>query len=324
VLIGSYLAIPPWLLHLFLFVLGSIIGSFLNVVIYRLPLGMSLSSPESRCPKCERPIRWYHNVPVLGWLMLRGRCADCGARISARYPMVEAILGAVFVLVAMLDLLWITLPLDDGTPVDAVDLASFLPYLRDVITLCMLFVCAGIQWDGHVPPKQISLWTMVLLAVTWVTYAISFGFGIPWGGVLPATILGMLAGLVFGYVLTWSTLAANPRRMRGEIHLATVITGAVIGGYGMLLIACVVSLLQLLESVVCLVRGIDRRIGVFGWLFLATLVWMIVADWVTALRSPWFPWALIVPACLTPLWSLLAGLVEIQYQSEKPPIQGSR
>src|SRR5687768_2674075 len=85
----TYLALPPWLLYGFLFVLGSVIGSFLNVVIYRLPRQMSLSYPGSRCPSCNEPIRWYHNVPVFGWLILRGRCADCGARISIRYPIVE-------------------------------------------------------------------------------------------------------------------------------------------------------------------------------------------------------------------------------------------
>ena len=58
------------------FILGSSIGSFLNVVIYRLPHGLSLVRPASRCPACESPIRLWHNVPVFGWLMLRGRCAD--------------------------------------------------------------------------------------------------------------------------------------------------------------------------------------------------------------------------------------------------------
>ena len=71
-------------------VLGAIFGSFLNVVAYRLPRGESLSRPRSRCPGCQRPIRPYENVPVLSWLMLRGRCAGCGMRISARYPLVEA------------------------------------------------------------------------------------------------------------------------------------------------------------------------------------------------------------------------------------------
>src|SRR3954447_8529395 len=79
--------------------LGAIIGSFLNVVAWRLPRGESLVRPASRCPQCETPIRPWHNVPVLAWLMLRGRCADCGTRIPARYPLVEAGTAALYVAV---------------------------------------------------------------------------------------------------------------------------------------------------------------------------------------------------------------------------------
>ena len=75
------------------FIGGAIIGSFLNVVAYRLPRKESLSRPGSRCPSCGTPIKPYDNVPVLSWLVLRGRCRACGAHISARYPLVEAITG---------------------------------------------------------------------------------------------------------------------------------------------------------------------------------------------------------------------------------------
>jgi leader peptidase (prepilin peptidase) / N-methyltransferase len=71
-------------------VMGAILGSFLNVVAYRLPRGESLSRPPSRCPSCGTPVKPYDNIPVLSWLLLRGRCRHCGTRISARYPLVEA------------------------------------------------------------------------------------------------------------------------------------------------------------------------------------------------------------------------------------------
>jgi leader peptidase (prepilin peptidase)/N-methyltransferase len=74
-------------------ILGAIVGSFLNVVAYRLPRKESLLHPPSRCPECETPIKPYDNVPVLGWLWLRGRCRACGASISPRYPIVEALTG---------------------------------------------------------------------------------------------------------------------------------------------------------------------------------------------------------------------------------------
>lgn len=81
--------------------LGLAVGSFLNVVIYRVPAGLSLLRPSSRCPSCDTPIRSRHNVPLFGWLILRGRCADCGARISPRYPLVELATGVAFVLVTL-------------------------------------------------------------------------------------------------------------------------------------------------------------------------------------------------------------------------------
>ena len=74
--------------------LGACLGSFLNVVIYRLPLRLSVVHPGSRCPVCKHAIRGYDNIPVLSWLvLLRGRCRDCGTPISARYPAVEAFVG---------------------------------------------------------------------------------------------------------------------------------------------------------------------------------------------------------------------------------------
>ena len=76
-------------------VLGLVMGSFLNVVAYRVPAGMSLLGP-SRCPHCDAKIKPWHNVPVLGWIVLRGKCESCGGRISARYPIVEAATGIAF------------------------------------------------------------------------------------------------------------------------------------------------------------------------------------------------------------------------------------
>ena len=82
-------------------VLGLIIGSFLNVVVWRVPRGESVVSPPSACPDCQHVIRPRDNLPVAGWLLLRGRCRDCKATISPRYPLVEAATGALFALTAL-------------------------------------------------------------------------------------------------------------------------------------------------------------------------------------------------------------------------------
>ena len=80
---------------------GLIIGSFLNVVAYRLPRRESLSTPGSHCPSCDEPIKPWHNIPVLSWLLLRGRCRSCKEPIAARYPIVEALTAVLFAAVVV-------------------------------------------------------------------------------------------------------------------------------------------------------------------------------------------------------------------------------
>lgn len=82
-----------WFVELCAFLLGLCVGSFLNVVIARLPEGLSVVRPASRCPKCGHQIAWYDNLPLVSWLALRGRCRGCGAPISIRYPVVELLVG---------------------------------------------------------------------------------------------------------------------------------------------------------------------------------------------------------------------------------------
>src|SRR5689334_20164174 len=82
----------------FAVVFGLVIGSFLNVVIVRLPQGMSVSLPRSHCPQCKRLIPWYDNIPILSYIILRGRCRTCSKSISLRYPLIEALTGFVSLL----------------------------------------------------------------------------------------------------------------------------------------------------------------------------------------------------------------------------------
>jgi leader peptidase (prepilin peptidase)/N-methyltransferase len=94
--------IPAWKVYqyvpvaVFVFAFGSIVGSFINVVIYRLPEGMSVITPSSRCPTCGARLSWHENLPILGWLVLRGRCRHCGVRISPQYMLVELFMAVLF------------------------------------------------------------------------------------------------------------------------------------------------------------------------------------------------------------------------------------
>jgi leader peptidase (prepilin peptidase)/N-methyltransferase len=131
-------ALPVSLVVAVALAFGLVIGSFLNVVIHRLPRGESLVWPGSRCPHCREPIAPWHNVPLLSYLWLRGRCARCGARISPRYPAVELLTGLLFAAIAWR---YGAVPL---TPVLCVFAAA-------------LVAAAGIDLDHGIIPDEISV-----------------------------------------------------------------------------------------------------------------------------------------------------------------------
>ena len=111
-LLGIHTLLPDWFAIAFAAVLGAMIGSFLNVVIHRLPLEQSIVLPKSACPACGAAIHFYDNIPILSYLILRGHCRSCHRPISARYPAVEALTALLFALVTWRDGLTIALPFD--------------------------------------------------------------------------------------------------------------------------------------------------------------------------------------------------------------------
>jgi leader peptidase (prepilin peptidase)/N-methyltransferase len=122
----------------FAFVLGATVGSFLNVVIYRLPRGMSVNEPRrSFCPGCEKQIPWHRNLPIVSWLLLRGRCADCGVRISPRYLLVEALTGALFLAV------WLRFPFPESAAL--------------WIFLGLLIAATFIDFEHFIIPDEITI-----------------------------------------------------------------------------------------------------------------------------------------------------------------------
>jgi len=95
------------MLAFIIFVFGAVIGSFLNVVIYRIPKGESIAFPASKCQSCQTPLKWWHNIPIFSWLFLKGKCYFCKEKISAQYPVVEALTGMIFVVLYFkLGLVW--------------------------------------------------------------------------------------------------------------------------------------------------------------------------------------------------------------------------
>lgn len=158
---------------------GLAIGSFLNVVIYRLPEGRSIVSPGSACPGCETPISARDNIPVLSWLVLRGRCRHCRAPISARYPVVELVTGIVFAAVAWrFGASWFT-------PLYALFAAG-------------LIAAAMIDFDHQIIPDEISVGGLLLgLGAAPVAVALE-------GGVYLDALLESVAGATLGGGLLWT------------------------------------------------------------------------------------------------------------------------
>jgi len=162
------------ILGFFSFAMGACIASFLNVVIWRVPRGESIVRPPSHCPKCGSLIKWYQNIPILAWLALRGRCANCKAPISPRYILVEMLGGVLF-----LAALW--------------RFGAFAPVMW--LWLSLMIVGSFIDFDHQLLPDFVTVGGMILgvvIAVAdgllhrtfepviWSALGLAFGFGLLW------------------------------------------------------------------------------------------------------------------------------------------------
>lgn len=173
---------PLWLILAYAAVLGLIAGSYLNVLIHRLPLGMSTVTPRSRCPACGAPIRALDNLPLVSFLLLRGRCRACGARISWRYPLLEAATALLFV----------------GC---VVAYGLSLQALMAAVFGCLMIALAMVDVDHMILPDRIT-WPGIALGFLFHA-ALVVTLGLPWrhmlgplfgallGGGLPLAIYGV-------------------------------------------------------------------------------------------------------------------------------------
>lgn len=196
---------------LFWLAIGAAIGSFLNVVIYRLPRGLSLSHPPSSCPACRHRIRWRDNVPVFGWLCLGGRCRDCRYPISARYPLVEAAVALIFVALAGVELMTggRNLPFRSPEPAGILNLGRASAELHLLTLLhCLLFTVllaiTLIDRDGLPPPLGLVLFPVVAFGVAWCFYPRIHPGHLPLG-----VVVGLLAGVALATLYDPARLRAT-------------------------------------------------------------------------------------------------------------------
>lgn len=273
--------------------LGLLVGSFLNVVILRLPVMLerqwqsdarailataetpeaepaepfNLAVPRSRCPACGHVIRWYENIPCLSWLFLRGRCSQCGTAISARYPLIEALTGGLSLAVAL------TLPPGAETLV-------WLGFVWALIALTF------IDLDTQLLPDQITLpllWAGLLASLL---------------GLTPIPLQGAVSGAMAGYLSLWSVyhgfhlLTGKEGMGYGDFKLFAAF-GA---WFGWIALAPIILLASLVGAaaglLMVLLAGRDRQLPIaFGpYLCAAAAVYYF---WGEALVNLWLHWALL-------------------------------
>jgi leader peptidase (prepilin peptidase) / N-methyltransferase len=177
--------------------LGAAVGSFVNVVIHRLPRGESLVRPRSRCPRCERTLGLLENVPLVSWLALRGRCRGCGAPIPARYPTVEAITVLAFVAVALArgidDDLLLELPFTAMlVAVAAIDLEHRIVPNRIVVPAAVFAVAAAALVEPGELPALLIAGGIAFVAL--LVAALAYPAGMGMGDVKLAGVMGLYLG----------------------------------------------------------------------------------------------------------------------------------
>jgi leader peptidase (prepilin peptidase)/N-methyltransferase len=233
-------------------VLGLVVGSFLNVVIHRVPQGLSLVRPGSACPECSAPIRGYDNVPVLSWLVLRGRCRDCRQPISVRYPAVELATAALFVLVG-LRFGWdgytpaVLALVAGGVALFMIDLdRQRLPFaITGVVTMLVVTALAADVLVGSAAFQPVALVSVgIWLGVYGGVWLASSGRGMGLGDVALAPLLGLalgwqgwgptLVGLIGGFTIgavvgVALILAGRAGRRTRVAHGPFMLAGAAVG-----------------------------------------------------------------------------------------------
>jgi len=140
-----------------LFAIGTIVGSFLNVCIYRLPWQKSLIWPGSHCPRCYHSVAAHDNVPIVGWLLLRGACRNCSGRIAVRYPLVEALVGILFFALFLVEVVGARRPFPGEIPAD-----SLLIWTYHALLIALLVAATFIDYDLTIIPDQITVTGMAL------------------------------------------------------------------------------------------------------------------------------------------------------------------
>jgi leader peptidase (prepilin peptidase)/N-methyltransferase len=265
----------PW--YLFFTILavawGASIGSFLNVCIYRIPIDLSVIKPDSHCPTCKHPIAWRHNIPIFSYIVLRGKCAYCGARFSPRYALVEILTALLFLLV------WLKFDLTMGPrPLGLVPITDI--GLVPVYCLVVMGLVLGtfVDFDHMIIPDRVTLGgivcgviasalvpalhgqTSMLHSLMWSVIGAASGWGLLWGVATLGEFVFKKEAMGFGDVKLMGAIGAF---FGWEAVLFTVMVSSLLGS--------VVGIAFILGKR----KEMQSQIPYGPYLSLAALLWML-------------------------------------------------
>jgi leader peptidase (prepilin peptidase)/N-methyltransferase len=187
------------LMNCFAFIFGAVVGSFLNVCIFRIPVKTSIIKPLSQCPHCHHPVRFYDNIPIISFIMLRGKCRDCGGKISWRYPLVELITAALALLLFL-------------------QFGLTLKFLTFFIFTAVLIVITFIDLDHQIIPDVLTLPGIPIFFLLAI-----FVVKVPWLEALIGLLIG--GGMLFAIAFVYQLITKREGMGGGDIKLLAMIGG---------------------------------------------------------------------------------------------------
>jgi leader peptidase (prepilin peptidase) / N-methyltransferase len=257
--------LPPYFIGFVVFGFGLLIGSFLNVVIYRLPLRESIVFPGSHCPNCNAEIKWYDNIPVVSYaILLRGRCRSCKARISAIYPAVELLVACLYLVVFLVHK-------------DQVVMGTWLPLIADIVFVSLIVPLVFIDLHHKLLPNKITYPGLVLLLVLraivpdpWILAHTPSLFGLGAAPTWAISLFGSVLGALVGGGSLWLVREAYYRLRHvegmglGDVKMMLMV-GAFLGWQLTLLTIFIGSVLGSLVGVLLIIRGGSMKMQIpFG------------------------------------------------------------
>jgi leader peptidase (prepilin peptidase)/N-methyltransferase len=325
------------------FWLGAALGSYLNVVAYRMPLKLASVAPDSRCPKCKTPIRWYDNIPIVSWLALGGKCRACHEPISPRYLIVEAVMGSLFVLLLAVEVLTggANLPVREsrgysGMPIlehfmqrDLVGIFAYHALLIWFVSGLVLFAI-----DGHRVPRSYAIAALVLVLVPPIFWPelrpVPFwqraaGVGLRNG--FAEAIAGLGAGATCGCLLALAIGKRDRRKTMATMSLLGAVVGGALGWHAALVWFTLCACAWMLHLLVCLSAGgrVPLPLAVVAAAGLLALLvgWSGFFEWypqpITRMKYPAIPY-LMIAAVLSVLPVAVGRYLEERLSAARPKI----